>query len=205
MKLESKLFDRIRIHPPEGEAPPGEPECEWAGCACAGSFRAPKGRDREGQYFHFCLDHVRVYNKSYNYFAGMADQDIADYQKDSATGHRPTWSMGTKSKAGEHRSGPRMKAGWENRFRDSFGFMGGGFEPRREPPQEPKRELRNMERKSFAQLDLEGTETGAEIKARYKALVKRLHPDANGGDRSTEDRLRDIIQAYGYLKANGFC
>lgn len=205
MKLESKLFDRIRIHPPEENSIPGEPECEWAGCSCAGSFRAPKGRLREGQYFHFCLDHVRQYNKSYNYFAGMADQDIAAYQKDSTTGHRPTWTMGAK--AGEQRAGagPRLRPGWEDRFHDSFGFFGGGFEPRREAPQEPKRQLRNLERKSFAQLDLEGDETGPEIKARFKTLVKRLHPDANGGDRSTEDRLREIIQAYGYLKANGFC
>ena len=46
--------------------------------------------------------------------------------------------------------------------------------------------------------------TTAEIKVRFKALVKRHHPDANGGDRSTEDRLREIIQAYNYLKSIGF-
>ena len=71
---------------------------------------------------------------------------------------------------------------------------------------EPERKpLKNLERRSFAALNLEGSETAAEIKARYKELVKRLHPDANGGDRSSEDRLRQIIQAYHYLRSAGFC
>jgi DnaJ-class molecular chaperone len=54
-------------------------------------------------------------------------------------------------------------------------------------------------------LGLDGTATPAEVKARYKLLVKRHHPDANGGDRSLEERLREIIQAYSYLKSVGFC
>ena len=68
-------------------------------------------------------------------------------------------------------------------------------------PEEPRRQLRNLERRSFAALDLEGTESAAEIKTRYKDLVKRLHPDANGGDRSSEDKLREIIRAYNYLRS----
>ena len=76
----------------------------------------------------------------------------------------------------------------------------GFFSPERE-----RRPLKNLERRSFVALDLEGWEGASEIKARYKALVKRLHPDANGGDRSSEDRLRQIIQAYHYLKSAGFC
>jgi DnaJ-class molecular chaperone len=62
-----------------------------------------------------------------------------------------------------------------------------------------------MEAKSLRTLGLDGNATAAEVKARYKLLVKRHHPDANGGDRSLEDRLRDIIQAYSYLKSVGFC
>ena len=63
--------------------------------------RAPKGRDREGQYFNFCVDHVREYNKSYNYFTGMGDDDVRSYQKDSLTGHRPTWKMGVNKQAAD--------------------------------------------------------------------------------------------------------
>ena len=72
-------------------------------------------------------------------------------------------------------------------------------------PEPRQRPLNNLAQKSFRALDLEGDERGAEIKARYKSLVKLLHPDANGGDRSSEDRLRQIIQAYHYLRSVGFC
>ena len=66
------------------------------------------------------------------------------------------------------------------------------------------RVIRNAERKAFDALGFEGEATTAQIKVRFKELVKRHHPDANGGDRSTEDRLREIIQAYNYLKSVGF-
>ncbi len=66
------------------------------------------------------------------------------------------------------------------------------------------RVIRNAERKALDALGLEGVATTAEIKVRFKELVKRHHPDANGGDRSSEDRLREIIQAYNYLKSVGF-
>ena len=65
--------------------------------------------------------------------------------------------------------------------------------------------MHNAERKAFDTLGLEIDATATEIKARFKELVKRHHPDANGGDRSTEDRLREIIQAYNYLKSAKFC
>src|SRR3984885_15429491 len=95
MKLDSPLFDSIRVKPPEDPRPrPRVQLCEWAGCKCEGTHRAPKGRTREREYWRFCLDHVREYNHSYNYFAGMSDDAVARYQKDSITGHRPTWKMG---------------------------------------------------------------------------------------------------------------
>jgi len=208
MKLDSKFFDRIRVKP--ADAPRGDPAgplCEWEGCDRPGGYRAPKGRHHEGQYFHFCLDHVRDYNKSYNYFAGMKADDIDAYQKASATGHRPTWQMGAKrgTREGASADSASHSSGWTRGFRDMFGFFGAaaaGTEREAEPERRP---VRNLERRSFAALDLEGHEPKQEIKARFKALVKLHHPDANGGDRSSEDRLREIIQAYNHLKAAGFC
>ena len=67
-----------------------------------------------------------------------------------------------------------------------------------------RRRVGALERRSLDALGLDETATGPEIKQRYKELVKRHHPDANGGDRSTEDRLRSIIEAYNTLKASGF-
>ena len=80
MKLDSEYFDAIRVNG-KGKAKgarekPRAPECAWEGCSEAGIFKAPMGRDHEGQYLHFCVDHVRQYNKSYNYFSGLNDKDI---------------------------------------------------------------------------------------------------------------------------------
>ncbi len=200
MKFDSKYFDRIRIRPTVTE-PVGEPLCQWQGCKQCGGYRAPKGRLREGEYYNFCLDHVREYNKAYNYFSGMPDDEVDAYRRASATGHRPTWAMGTGG-AMPH-GAPRGRESAEA-MRDVFGLFD-GLGPQFEPAPKQRRPLHNLERKSFAVLNLEGSEDGAEIKARFKALVKRLHPDANGGDRGSEDKLREIIQAYNHLKAAGFC
>jgi len=203
MNLNSKYFDRIRISSAEERLGDAEASpCEWQGCGRIGGYRAPKGRLREGEYHNFCLEHVREYNKSYNYFAGMADDDVVAYQRAAATGHRPTWSMSADRPSASPSFSSRD---WSSTFADPFGIFGGGFR-RRETPAEPaRRTLKHLEQRSFEVLDLDGSETGAQIKARYKSLVKLLHPDANGGDRSSEDRLRQIIQAYHYLRSVGFC
>lgn len=208
MKLDSKWFDRIRVRPDaERVAAERVPACDAKGCRRPGPYRAPKGRMQEGQYYNFCLDHVRDYNKSYNWFSGMSEADVTAWLESRATGHRPTWSMGANSHAqagSAPRDGSRFGAGT---FHDPFDFFA---EARRhepdpdEAPRAPQRRIGNAERRSLDELGLDETATGPEIKLRYKELVKRHHPDANGGDRSKEDRLRAIIEAYGTLKASGF-
>jgi hypothetical protein len=97
MKLDSTYFDRIRIKPEKARTEERVPGCDWPGCDEFGRYPAPKGRDHEGQYHLFCLDHVRGYNKSYNYFAGMSDTDVMSWQRRSVTGHRPTWPLGARA------------------------------------------------------------------------------------------------------------
>ena len=93
MNSYSKLFEKIRIKPDKESVARGQfPPCEWEGCESAGAYRAPKGRGREGQYHHFCLEHVQLYNKSYNYFSGMKDDDVQEYQRNARLGERPTWN-----------------------------------------------------------------------------------------------------------------
>ncbi|HXK54267.1 MAG TPA: DnaJ domain-containing protein [Hyphomicrobiales bacterium] len=203
MKLDSKYFDCLRAKPDRERAMrQAAPRCAKAGCAEPGLHPAPKGRGREGEFFHFCLDHVREYNRSYNYFNGMSDEDLAVFQEQGHTGHRPTWSMGARRE--EARARQAAFASWSEFIADPFHLFSGtehgsrGFEP-------PARPIRNAERKSLRALNLDEHASAEEIKAAYKGLVKRHHPDANGGDRSTEDRLREIIQAYAYLKSVGFC
>jgi curved DNA-binding protein CbpA len=200
MKLDSSYFDKIRIDAePRREA--AARVCEMRGCSEGATHRAPKGRLAEGEYFWFCLDHVREYNKSYNYFSGMNDSAIQAYQKEAIVGHRPTWQTGARVGRPPTENG-RRHFGWTPRMQDPFRLFGEGFEAR---PARERAPVRNMEAKSLETLGLDRTATAAEVKARYKLLVKRHHPDANGGDRSLEDRLRQIIQAYSYLKSVGFC
>ncbi|QRG08231.1 J domain-containing protein [Xanthobacter dioxanivorans] len=204
MKLNSPLFDRIRVKPADDRrhSRPTLQGCQWPGCAAEGTHKAPKGRHQEGQYWQYCLDHVREYNHSYNYFSGMTDDAVCAYQKDALTGHRPTWKMGAK---GSRTPGPPPPGGAEG-MRDPFGFtaeMGGAFHADRPVPD--GRIVRTTERRALEVMGLEMSAGATEIKARYKELVKLHHPDANGGDRSSEDRLRSVIQAYNNLKQAGFC
>jgi hypothetical protein len=204
MKFDSPLYDRIRVKPGEDRRLRADcPACDWQGCGNKATHRAPKGRLRENEYWRFCLDHVREYNHSYNYFAGMSDDAVARYQKDAVTGHRPTWKMG----AGFPPGGAGIETGSARDPFNLFRELGGGpnFRARNERVQPERRGLRNAERKALHELGLEEGAERAEIKARFKLLVKRHHPDANGGDRASEDKLREIIQAYNYLKSTGAC
>ena len=203
MKLDSPIFDRIRVKPGEDRPRADSPVCNWAGCEAPATHRAPKGRLREGQYWRFCLQHVREYNHSYNYFAGMSDDAVARFQKDAITGHRPTWKLGAN--AGRHNDdhGFGTAADPLGIFRE-FGGRN-GWRPERDRPEREGRMVRNAERKALDTLGVDLGATRADIKAQFKVLVKRHHPDVNGGDRSTEDRLVEIIQAYNYLKSTKFC
>jgi hypothetical protein len=198
MKFDSPLFDRIRVKPSKDRRPKtGGPNCEWVGCTEAATHRAPKGRGREKDYWRYCLHHVREYNQSYNFFAGMNDAAVMAYQKDALTGHRPTWKMGT----GKGTVRPDVRAFGVHG--DPFDLFSEGLRSEQQQRAET-RPIRNAERKALDTLGLEVGATTLQVKARFKELVKRHHPDTNGGDRSTEDRLVEIIQSYNYLKSMGF-
>jgi hypothetical protein len=149
---------------------------------------------------------VREYNATYNYFDGMSDDEVIDFQKDAVTGHRPTWKVGANSWA--HGTSARMSrssyAGAEGfRAHDPHDLFAERARQAREEPIARRRVLKPVERKSLEALHLPETATKDEIKARFKELVKRHHPDSNGGDTRSEDTLREIIQAYNYLKKAG--
>jgi curved DNA-binding protein CbpA len=206
----SKFFDSIRIRPnkqsakQQAQAREAAVMCEWPDCKNKGPHRAPKGRENAREYWHFCIDHVREYNQSYNFFSGMNAEAVARYQKDALTGHRPTWKMGAN---GSGKGGKGAADADLDAASDPFSMFSelngrgrwrpgpGGTEPKPET-----RKIFNAERKALQVMGLGAEATLEDVKAKYKALVKQHHPDANGGDRSTEDRLIEIIKAYNYLK-----
>jgi hypothetical protein len=209
MKIDSPLFDRIRVKSDQDRRPraASSPACDWPECKAAATHRAPKGRQREREYWQFCLEHVRAYNHSYNFFAGMEPDDIAKYQKEAVIGHRPTWKMGMNGGRPTSRSySSRLRPDLSGSL-DPFGVfreMGGVGGDNPQGRRSDARPVRNAERKALDALGLEAEASKDEVKTRFKELVKRHHPDANGGDRSSEDKLREIIQAYKYLKSIGF-
>ena len=178
---------RTHFQPQTG---PGAPlrACAAPGCAEPAGFRAPKDRSLN-EYLWFCLDHVREYNKSWNFYAGMGEAEIEQAIRADTSWQRPTWPLGRLG--GMHFDPERL--------RDPLDIL-------REPPAgharraERKPEAPPELRAALGLLDLSWPLDSATLKARYKELVKRLHPDATGGDRASEERLKDINRAYSLLR-----
>jgi hypothetical protein len=190
-------FD-IRIRPPRGERVERAEKtrrCEWDGCQSEAHYRAPKGRDRLNEHRWLCLDHVRAFNQSWNYFEGLSDEEVQAHQAAARSGDRPTWRFGTTGA----KEAP-LHAGLGG-FRDAFGLFSG----RRAAPERPERTLTKRQIKAFDAFGLDQSASRDDIRRQYKTLVKRFHPDAHGGDRGMEERLREVIEAYQVLKAGGFC
>ena len=136
----------------------------------------------------------------------MSEDAVAQYQKDALTGHRPTWKMGSLG----GKRGKRAAKGFpgaESATDDPFSLFGeaGSRQNSHARTAPEQRKIFNAQRRALEALGLEADADRADIKSRFKTLVKRHHPDANGGDRGSEAKLREIIAAYNYLKSAGFC
>jgi hypothetical protein len=177
------------------ERKPGERACDHLGCARAGRHRAPKSRDRANEYWHFCLEHAADYNRRWNYFAGMSEDELDSFRREAEAGHRPTWSF----KASRHdRVAAAVRDFQAGRRVDAFGFF-----RQRAAAQPRERRLTRLQTLALETLALDSNAEAAEIRTRYKELVKRYHPDVNGGDRSAEQQLQRVIRAYQTLKSTG--
>src|SRR6516165_4438320 len=170
MKTDSPLFDSIRVKPDRDRRPRTDlPVCEWPSCNAVATHRAPKGRLRENEHWRFCLGHVRQYNHSYNFFAGMSEDAIARYQKDAITGHRPTWKMGMNGGRPTARS---RSARFDTEFAadDPFGMFrdlggtGAGATDGEHLRRRETRVIRNAERKALEVLGLEADANTHDIK-----------------------------------------
>ncbi len=177
---------------PVREVPPEVRMCEHPDCREEGLHRAPKARDRLNEYFWFCLDHVRAYNRTWNYYEGMDEEEIEAHIRQDTVWQRPTWPLGGW--------GAAPKAGGSI-FRDYFGFFVDGDPLGSGRTESVRRAPPTVEEQALAVLELRPPVTLEEIKIRYKILVKRLHPDANGGDKAAEELLKVINQAYSTLKS----
>jgi hypothetical protein len=169
---------------------PREPPrpCEAPGCEKPGEFRAPKDRTLREHHW-FCLDHVRAYNAAWDFYRGMGPAEIEHAIRADTGWQRPTWPLG---RLGGVRLDPA-------RLADPLGILRetAPHERRRPPPRE---EAPPELRAALGLLGLDWPLDPAALKARYKELAKRYHPDATGGDRGAEERLKDINRAYSLLR-----
>ncbi len=210
-------FTDIRVKPPKaGEEAaqadvlglkPGEKPCEWPDCRRAATARAPKSRERLNEFYDFCQAHAGEYNKGWNFYAGMSEGEIRVAQENEAmTGGRPTWEMKAGKFSREAAAFAAKMGGSQNSgagsWRDSFGLFGRRGQPASPAPAEDRR-IGRLERTAMADLDLEPGADKARIKARYHELLKRFHPDTNGGDRTAEAKLQRVIKAWKTLKKAG--
>ena len=161
--------------------------CDCAGCTEAGDYRAPRSRAHLNEYYWFCLDHVREYNRQWDYFSGMNSAEIEEQIRSATVWDRPSWPMGDW--------GAR-----EQKLRDEVMrefFSDGDSTATRSPPAPP---MPVAEREALMLLELTPPVSFAAIKAQYRTLVKRHHPDANGGSRDAEEKFKNINHAFTLLK-----
>ena len=177
-------FDSIGI--PTDESAAQARRCQRPGCDQEGQYPAPQSRERLDSRYWFCLEHVRAYNQAWDYFRGMSDVEIERQRREDTVWQRPSWPLGGTPGAG----------GRAAHIRDPFGFFSDGRDDGagRRPAGEQE--------KALALLNLGPDTTFNEVKARYKELAKKLHPDANGGDPEAEERLKSVNQAYSLLKSS---
>ena len=186
----------IRIKPEARVRPEAETRaCAFAGCDKPAAARIPKSRENLSEHIWCCLDHARAHNESWDYFKGMDDAAIERLRDEAILGHRPTWPLGKRAAKARMGQAPLGVHDSHTLFEEDGETA---TQPRR-----PERQLTRLQIIAMDTLQLAHNATLNEIKARYKELVKRFHPDANGGDRGAEERLKQVIKAYGVLRASG--
>ncbi|MBY7649483.1 MAG: molecular chaperone DnaJ [Candidatus Liberibacter europaeus] len=188
MKLDSKYFDHIRTNRKRKNNSSGSSSsiCQWDNCKCLGEYRAPVGSSAEGQFFLFCFEHVKKYNKGYNYFVDLSNDEVGRYQKEATNGERFTWTASLYAKKYPF-----------NDNDDRFSYR--HFADKKE------HNVSSIQFNALKVLGLLSDSSPEDIRGRYKDLVKRHHPDSNGGDRGSEERLQAVVQAYRLLKQSGLC
>ena len=165
-------------------------QCDKEGCNEPGQYRAPRSPDNLSEYYWFCKEHVREYNMRWNYFQGQSEAEFQEFLDNATVWERPTKPFG--------RATAEQK--WARHgVDDPLEILGAnGTNP--ELRKRSSRKLLPTERRALEILEASETWTRTEIRKQYKSLVKDLHPDMNGGDRSDEDRLQEVVWAWDQIK-----
>jgi len=202
-------FD-IRVRPPKEDAATAAPAwarqhtrtCDSDSCQRVAVVRVAKSPREETTKLWLCAEHARAHNAQWNFFAGMSVEEAEAARLANIYGDRPTWSMGKNERA---RTTARARGPAD--LRDAFGIFSEAVKTSRaaRPDMRDGRPVSKLQSKAFATLDLPVSAPAADIRKRYGELLRRFHPDVNGGDRSAEGQLQEVVRAHHILKKAGFC
>ena len=160
--------------------------CEWDNCKEHGEFKAPAEKDNSKKYKWLCKDHIKLFNKNWNYFEGMSQSEIEFFLKSDLTWHRPTQKFGSADNY--------FSILWNNTLSDDFKIFKDATNNIN------KRKLCEKDKDAFRIMDLDFSADWTAIQKKFKTLVKKFHPDKHSGSKQYEDKLKKITLAYSHLK-----
>jgi len=161
--------------------------CEWINCKETGEFKAPTEKDNIKKFRWLCESHIKIFNKSWNYFEGMSQDQIENFLKSDLTWHRPTQKFGSSDNF--------FNILWNNALSDKFKI----FKEQMSYKNKDKK-LSEKDKDALKLMELEFSSDWNEIQKKFKTLVKKFHPDRNSGNKEFEDKLKKITMAYSHLK-----
>ena len=162
--------------------------CDWNNCFEVGDYKAPVEKDNSKNYRLLCLNHVKEFNKNWNYFSGMNDEQIMEFLRSDMTWHKPTQSFSSPDNF--------FKVLWNNALKDEVDKtkFDKGFDHMK------KFKFNNQDIKAFEILGITEGIKWQSVRGKFKELVKKFHPDMNAGSKKFEDKLKVITLAYTQLK-----
>ncbi len=175
-------------------------ECDWPCCEGIGEFKAPKNRNDLRSYLWLCLDHIRIYNKQWNYYAGMSEQEIEEDRKRDTLWDRTTWPISGKDRNyNSTLTSPEFTQTCYNYYNGDLS----SFEINSDASMSEGDAFHLQEPSALSALSILGLKnpvTANEAKNSYKILVKRYHPDTNTEDPTAEEKFKELTKAYETLK-----
>lgn len=199
----------IRVRPPQDEAAAtpswarGHTKtCDAPDCQRVAVVRVAKSPREAASKLWLCADHARAHNAQWNYFDGLTPEEADAARLANIYGDRPTWAMGKNERA---RTAARARGPAD--LRDAFGIFSEAVRAsqRTRPETRDGRPVSKLQSKAFEALELPVSAPAGDIRKRYAELLRRFHPDVNGGDRSAESQLQEVVRAHHILKKAGFC
>ena len=162
--------------------------CEWDNCKEAGEFKAPTEKDNSKIFKWLCEEHIKLFNKNWNYFDGMSQGQIESFLKSDITWHKPTQKFGSSDNF--------FNILWNSALSDKFRI----YKKKEETIHISNIKLCEKDRDAFRIMGLEFTADWIAIQKKFKSLVKKFHPDKHSGNKQYEDKLKKITLAYSHLK-----